>query len=145
MLGDMSCDFSQTNSIVEVALALQTDVTSARSSWEIRSLLDGARAPPCDHLWVRTAGLQQREQRTAATAGISEGQWPLNEAFQWLKCLTCQPSKVVMKHQREIHVASCRKGCEEDGNQRFLLNRTFCLLFLFLFLFIDYLSLLPPF
>lgn len=82
MLGDMSCDFSQTNSIVEVALALQTDVTSARSSWEIRSLLDGARAPPCDHPWVRTAGLQQGEQRTAATAGISEGQWPLNEAFQ---------------------------------------------------------------
>lgn len=32
MLGDMSCDF-QTNSGVEVALMLQTEVTSARSSW----------------------------------------------------------------------------------------------------------------
>lgn len=33
MLGDRSCDF-QTNSVVEVALMLQTDVTSPRSSWK---------------------------------------------------------------------------------------------------------------
>lgn len=58
---------------MEVALALQTDVTSARSSWENQRLLDGARAPPSDHLLVRTTGPQRREQRTAAAAGVIEG------------------------------------------------------------------------
>lgn len=72
MLGDKSCDF-QTNSGVEVALMLQTEVTSARSSWEIWRLFGGARAPPSGHEPVRTAGPQQREQRTAAAAGISVG------------------------------------------------------------------------
>lgn len=68
----MSCDF-QTNRGVEVALMLQTDVTSARSSWGIWRVFDGARAPPSDHPLVRTAGPHQREQRAAAAAGFFKG------------------------------------------------------------------------
>lgn len=45
----MSCDF-QTNSGVEVALMLQTDVTSARSSWESwRSSVEQERHLATDH------------------------------------------------------------------------------------------------
>lgn len=79
MLGDMSCDF-QTNRGVEVALMLQTDVTSARSSWGTWRVFGGARAPPSDHPLVRTAGPHQGEQRTAAAAGI----FFLLNALTWL-------------------------------------------------------------
>lgn len=109
MLGDMSCDF-QTNSVVEVALALQTDVTSARSSWETWRLLDGARAPPSDHPLVRTAGPQQREQRTAAAAGLFEGTYV---AFEYLNCLISQPLK--FKQMTVIYSSSRRQCCGDEA------------------------------
>lgn len=66
MLGDMSCEL-QTNSGVEVALMLQTAVTSARSSWRKRGLCGGARAPPSDCALHQPAGgtkgwLRRREE-----------------------------------------------------------------------------------
>lgn len=105
----MSCDF-QTNSVVEVALVLQTDVTSARSSWETWRLLDGARAPPSDHPLVRTAGPQQREQRTAAAAGLFEGTYV---AFEYLNCLISQPLK--FKQMTVIYSSSRRQCCGDEA------------------------------
>ena len=60
----MSCDF-QTNSGVEVALMLQTGVTSARSSWETcRRLVEQER-----YLAAAQGSGQREEQRTTAAAG----------------------------------------------------------------------------
>lgn len=77
MRGDMSCDF-QTNSSVKVALMLQTEVTSARSSWGTWSLFGRAGAPSSAQIPVRTGGPQQGEQREAAAA---RSLWQLLGAF----------------------------------------------------------------
>ncbi|MEQ2163203.1 hypothetical protein GOODEAATRI_027797 [Goodea atripinnis] len=68
MLGDMSCEL-QTNSGVEVALMLQTSVTSARSSWESWRLLVERERHLVTVLLHRVGGPQQEEQRKDCCCG----------------------------------------------------------------------------
>lgn len=92
----MSCDFP-TNSGVEVDLMLQTDVTSARSSWGTWRVFGGARAPPSDQTLVRTAGPHQGEQRAAAAAGF------LLSAFTWILILSIRFQFRISDVWKKIH------------------------------------------
>lgn len=95
MLEDMSCDGSR-------PIASWNWPWRSRPAWRQRGQVGesgGFWMEQGRHLvtmWeTGQRAYSRREQKTAAAAGISVGQWPVN-AFQWPNCLTCQPQKLLM-------------------------------------------------